>query len=357
MAAEVVGGLLTGSLALLADAAHMLTDAGGLALALLAIRFGERPRRRNGPTATCAGGALGAGQRRRAPRPHDLHPLRGVAASSTRPRSSAARCWRARWRPWLVVNLISMRLLSGGSSESLNVKGAYFEVLSDMLGSLGDRGGSDRDGHGWAAGRPDRGAGIGLFIVPRTWSCSARSPISCWRAPRPRSTSCCWSAACRDPGVAGVHDLHVWTITSGLDAMSGTWWCLGRVTPPACAAGHARQILADEFRSITLRSRSKMRRFERGKGSETSERNLSRSASAADGVSPSQSRNTELRCQLGPTRSFPALATVLGGPVAAVRQPGPAVTSAVQHLAAGVCSPRSRARSCRPQASAIPDRV
>ena len=71
----------------------------------------------------------------------------------------------------LVVNLVSMWLLAGGSSQSLNVKGAYFEVLSDMLGSLGViLAALIVMFTGWRLADPIIGAGIGLFIVPRTWS-------------------------------------------------------------------------------------------------------------------------------------------------------------------------------------------
>jgi len=70
----------------------------------------------------------------------------------------------------LIVNLISMRLLASGSQESLNVKGAYFEVLADMLGSLGVIvAAAIVVLTGWQLVDPIIGAGIGLFIVPRTW--------------------------------------------------------------------------------------------------------------------------------------------------------------------------------------------
>lgn len=70
----------------------------------------------------------------------------------------------------LTVNLISMKLLSAGSSESLNVKGAYFEVLSDMLGSLGVIVAAGVVMvTGWTLADPIIGAAIGLFIIPRTW--------------------------------------------------------------------------------------------------------------------------------------------------------------------------------------------
>lgn len=137
MLAEVVAGLLTGSLALLADAAHMLTDAGGLALALLAINFAKRPATPQKTYGYLRAEILAAllnavvllvvtifilfeaYQRFLNPPPILGVPMLIVAAIG------------------LVVNLISMRLLSAGSDQSLNVQGAYFEVLSDMLGSLG----------------------------------------------------------------------------------------------------------------------------------------------------------------------------------------------------------------------------
>lgn len=71
----------------------------------------------------------------------------------------------------LVVNLVSIKLLLAGSSESLNVQGAYFEVLSDMLGSLGVIAAAwSSCTRGWTLADPIIGAGIGLFVVPRTWS-------------------------------------------------------------------------------------------------------------------------------------------------------------------------------------------
>lgn len=170
MVAEVVGGLVTGSLALLADAAHMLTDVGGLALALLAIRFAAReatPQRTYGYLRMEVLSALTnavvlllltvyilfeAYQRFLSPPEILSGPMLVVAVIG------------------LIVNLISMRLLAGGSSESVNVKGAYFEVLSDMLGSIGVIiAALLMMWKGWRLVDPIIGAGIGLFIVPRTW--------------------------------------------------------------------------------------------------------------------------------------------------------------------------------------------
>lgn len=222
MGAEVAGGLLTGSLALLADAAHMLTDAGGLALALLAIRFGERPATPQRTYGYLRAEILSALANavvllvltiyilyeayRRFVEPPDVlgWPMLLVAAVG------------------LGVNLISMRLLSSGSSESLNVQGAYFEVLSDMLGSLGVIVAAlVIMVTGWKLADPIIGAGIGLFIVPRTWSLLRQATHILLEGTPPRvDVDLMANTIGSIPGVVAVHDLHVWTITSGLDAMS-----------------------------------------------------------------------------------------------------------------------------------------
>ena len=170
MVVEAVGGVLTGSLALVADAAHMLTDAGGLALALIAIRFAERPatpQKTYGYVRLEILAALlnavvlllltifilyEAVDRFLNPPPILAGPMLAVAVVG------------------LAVNFASMKLLAAGSSESLNMKGAYFEVMSDMLGSLGVIiAALVVMFTGWRLADPIIGAGIGLFIVPRTW--------------------------------------------------------------------------------------------------------------------------------------------------------------------------------------------
>ena len=223
MAAEIVGGLMTGSLALLADAAHMLTDAGGLALALAAIHFAARPatpQKTYGYLRFEILSALAnavvlllltfyilyeAYQRFLDPPEISSLPMLAVAVVG------------------LGVNLASMRLLSAGSSESLNVKGAYFEVLSDMLGSLGVIiAALVIMLTGWTLADPIIGAGIGLFIIPRTWNLLKQAAHILLEGTPPEVDVGLLESSLRAiPGVTGVHDLHVWTITSGLDAMSG----------------------------------------------------------------------------------------------------------------------------------------
>uniref|UniRef100_UPI0021C68063 cation diffusion facilitator family transporter n=1 Tax=Microvirga sp. Mcv34 TaxID=2926016 RepID=UPI0021C68063 len=237
-----------GSLALLADAAHMLTDAGGLALALLAIRFAERPatpQKTYGYLRAEILSALAnavvlllltvyilyeAYQRFLAPPEILGGPMLAVAAVG------------------LVVNLISMRLLAGGSSESLNVKGAYFEVLSDMLGSLGVIVAALVVLFtGWSLADPLIGAGIGLFIVPRTWTLLKQAThILLEGTPPEVDVSLLESKLRAIPGVNAAHELHVWTITSGIDAMSGHL-VLADMADGARILRMARQVMTEEF--------------------------------------------------------------------------------------------------------------
>ena len=219
---EVAGGLMTHSLALLADAGHMLTDVAGLGLALLAIRFAERPAT---PEKTygyyrveilaavanavvliaISGGVLyEAYERFRNPPKVASGPMLAVAVVG------------------LAVNLVGIFVLRKGSGESLNMKGAYFEVLSDMLTSVGVIVASIvMLTTGWYYADPLISAGIGLFILPRTWIL-LREAIGVLLEGTPAGVNL---AAIREMvtqlrGVKEMHDLHVWSLTSGVNAMS-----------------------------------------------------------------------------------------------------------------------------------------
>ena len=90
----------------------------------------------------------------------------------------------------LLVNLVSFRLLTAGSKESLNVKGAFLEVLSDLFGSAGAIAAAVVVATtGWRYADPLIGAGIGLFILPRTYKLAAQRCASSSKPPRPASTS------------------------------------------------------------------------------------------------------------------------------------------------------------------------
>jgi cobalt-zinc-cadmium efflux system protein len=223
MVAEVVGGLLTGSLALLADAAHMLTDAGGLALALIAIRFAERPATPQKTYGYVRAEVLSALANAVVLLLLTIYILYEAYERFINPPEILSGPMLAVALIGIVVNLISMRLLASGSSESLNVRGAYFEVLSDLLGSFGVViAALIVMTTGWTLADPIVGAGIGLFIVPRTWRLLKEAVhILLEGVPAEIDLTLLERVLKEIPGVAAVHDLHVWTLTSGLDSMSG----------------------------------------------------------------------------------------------------------------------------------------
>lgn len=222
MVAEVVGGLVTGSLALLADAAHMVTDAGGLALALLAIHYAAKP-----PTPGKSFGYL---------RFEILAALANAVVLLGVTVFIFYEAYRRLVEPpeilgWpmllialvgLGVNLASMKLLAAGSTQSLNVKGAYFEVFADMLGSLGVIiAALVVMATGWRWVDPLVGAGIGLFIVPRTWRLLNEAlHILLEGTPPGVDLEALRTEIEALPGVRRAYDLHAWTLTSGFDAMS-----------------------------------------------------------------------------------------------------------------------------------------
>lgn len=223
MVAEVIGGLWTGSLALLADAAHMLTDAGGLALALIAIRFAERPRTPQNTYGYVRMEVLAALTNAVVLLLLTVYILYEAYKRFLDPPEIIGGPMLVVAIIGLGVNLISMKMLSAGSTESLNIKGAYFEVLADMLGSLGVIVAAVVVLlTGWKMVDPLIGAGIGLFIVPRTWGLLKQAiHILMEGTPSEIDMALLERRLLEIPGVTGVRDLHVWTITSGADAMSG----------------------------------------------------------------------------------------------------------------------------------------
>lgn len=219
---EVIGGFWTGSLALLADAGHMLTDVAGVGLALLAIWFAEKPatpERTYGYYRVEILAALTnavvlmlisiyilyeAFQRFKNPPEVQSVGMLGVAAIG------------------LVINLFGMYILKSGSTESLNMKGAYFEVLSDMLTSIGVIiAGIIMLITGWYYADPIISAGIGLFIFPRTWAL-LKDAVAVLLEGTPTDVNLAElrESLAKIEGVSSIHDLHVWSLTSGVNAMS-----------------------------------------------------------------------------------------------------------------------------------------
>jgi len=223
MVAEAVGGYAAGSLALLADAGHMLTDVAALGLALVVAHLCERPvtaersyglQRLEILAALVNGAALiviavGIGieawHRFRTPLAIRAGVLLGVASLG------------------LVANVVSARILHSDHDHSLNQRGAYLHVLSDTLGSLGAiLAGVVVLFTGWTAADPLISVGIGLLILHGAWRLVKESTDVLLEAtPAHISMSEVHDRMASVPGVASVHDLHVWTVTSGVVAMSG----------------------------------------------------------------------------------------------------------------------------------------
>ena len=227
LVAEIVGGVLTGSLALLADAGHMFTDVGGLALALFAMWFAQRkatPERTYGYyraeiLAALANAVVLIGV--------SLYILVEAYQRFRNPPLIASGWMLLIGVVGLAVNLIGMGILRAGSGESLNLKGAYFEVMSDMLSSLGVIGAALIMWlTGWRAVDALVSAAIGVFILPRTWSLLRQATgVLLEGTPSDVNLPALREAVSRLSGVSGVHDLHVWTLTSGVNAMSAHVIC------------------------------------------------------------------------------------------------------------------------------------
>ena len=222
LVAEVIGGLLTHSLALLADAGHMLTDVAGLAFALLAIRFAERPATPERTYGYYRIEILAALVNAVVLIGISLYILYEAYERFRNPPEIQSGGMLAVALVGLVVNIAGIYLLKSASKESLNMKGAYFEVLSDMLTSIGVIvAGIIMLTTGWYYADPLISAGIGLFILPRTWML-LRDAVGVLLEGTPNDVNL---TALRESirtveGVADVHDLHVWSLTSGINAMS-----------------------------------------------------------------------------------------------------------------------------------------
>ena len=222
LAAEVVGGIATHSLALLADAGHMLTDVAGLGLALLAIRFAERPATPDRTYGYYRVEILAAVVNAVVLIGISIVVLFEAYERFRNPPSVASGPMLLVAVVGLVVNIVGILLLRKGSDESLNMKGAYFEVLSDMLTSIGVIVASViMLTTGWYYADPLISAGIGLFILPRTWIL-LREAVGVLLEGTPAGVNLAGirEMVGRLPGVQEMHDLHVWSLTSGVNAMS-----------------------------------------------------------------------------------------------------------------------------------------
>ena len=247
LAVEVTVGLLTGSLALLSDAGHMATDVLGLAMALGAAVLARRPSARHTyglyraeVLAALANAVL----------------LLGVAVfvlvegvrRLTDPPVVAGLPVLVTAAAGLVANVFAFLILRDAAATSINVRGAYLEVLADLVGSIGVLvSGALTLAFGWRWVDPIVAIAIGLFIVPRTIRL-ARTAIGILAqgAPPHLDLDEIRAALCSLPAVREAHDVHVWTLTSGMDVAS-----VHLATRPgadtAAVLGDAQDLLHDRF--------------------------------------------------------------------------------------------------------------
>ncbi|MFB7599612.1 cation diffusion facilitator family transporter [Streptomyces sp. NPDC056160] len=222
MVVEIVGGVLADSLALVADAAHMATDALGLGMALLAIHFANRPPSGNrtfgyaraeilAALANCLL-LLGVGG----------YVLYEAVQRFVAPAGTNGGLMIVFGLIGLVANSVSLTLLMRGQRESLNVRGAFLEVAADAVGSLAVMiSAAVILLTGWQAADPIASLAIGLLIVPRTVKLLRETlDVLLEAAPKNVDMDEVRAHILALDGVEDVHDLHAWTITSGLPVLS-----------------------------------------------------------------------------------------------------------------------------------------
>ncbi len=223
MVVEFVVGWATSSLALISDAAHMLTDVLGIGMALAAIMVARRATTGRNRTfglyraevlAALANAVL----------------LFGVAGYVLY--EAAGRFGNPPAVPGLPVvlaallglaaNAVSFLMLREGAKESINIRGAYLEVLADLIGSVGVLlSGLATLVFGWRYADPVMGVAIGLWVLPRTWKLARNAlHILFQHAPEGLDVAAVQADLADLPGVTEAHDLHVWTLTSGMEVAS-----------------------------------------------------------------------------------------------------------------------------------------
>lgn len=249
MVVEFVVGFATQSLAVISDAAHMLTDVLGVGMALTAILLARRAKATGSRTfgmyraevlAALANAVLlfgvagyvvfeAVGRFGNPPEVPGL-PVMLVAVGG------------------LLANFVSFLLLRDGAKDSINVRGAYLEVLADLIGSVGVLiSGAVTLIFGWRYADPVMGVAIGLFVLPRTWKLAAGAlRILFQHAPERVDVAAMQADLGELPGVEEAHDLHVWTLTSGMEVASAHLTTC-RDADPAQVLAAAQTLLADRY--------------------------------------------------------------------------------------------------------------
>ncbi|CAB4909981.1 unannotated protein [freshwater metagenome] len=245
---SIVGAIASGALALLADAGHMLTDVTGLLISLFAITLAARPTTMH--------------------RTFGLMRLEILAAAANAMLLFivAAFIGFEAWQRWstptaidgplmlgfaavgLIANLVGMKLLRAGALQNLNLKGAYLEMFGDLLGSVAVVVAAIGIWiTGWERIDPLVSVVVVLMILPRAWLL-LREALSILLETTPKSLNLdeVREHLLQEPDVIDVHDMHAWTITSGVEVMSAH--VVVRDMQPSCDTG----ALLNELQSCLL---------------------------------------------------------------------------------------------------------
>lgn len=219
---EVVGSVVTGSLALLADAGHVLTDIAGVSLALLAIWFGSRPATERRTFGFYRLEILAAIVNALVLFGISLYILFEAWRRFREPIEVASTGMLAIAAVGLAVNLFAAWLLRNAQRGSLNLRGAYLEVVADALGSVAVIVAAVLIAiTGWTGFDPIASVVIGLLIVPRTWGLLREAmDVLLEATPKDVDITHVREHILGAPGVTDVHDLHIWSITSGMNLVS-----------------------------------------------------------------------------------------------------------------------------------------
>lgn len=230
--AEVIGGVVSGSLALLADAGHMLSDAGGLIVAALAMLIGSRPATRRSTygfrRAEVLAAAVNAGA--------VCVIAVWIAVSAFRRMGEGVEVETGMMLAvavvGLVANLVSAVILNGGQGESLNMRGAYLHVLADLLGSVAVIVAAVIIGFtGWNWVDPVASLVIALLILPRSWSLlRTAGAVLMERVPDEVDEAGLRERLGGVDGVDRIHDLHVWSV-DGESALASVHVVAGEEVP------------------------------------------------------------------------------------------------------------------------------
>jgi len=246
---QVTVGFFTSSLALLSDSAHVFTDIFGIFMALAAIlvaqRAARRPDRTFGMYRTEVFAAL-------------ANAILLFAVAGWVLYEAASRFSDPPEVPGLPVaivavvglamNVIAFLMLRSGAKESINIRGAYLEVMADMIGSIGVLvSGLVTLAFGWRYADPVIGVAIGLFVLPRAFNLGRHAVrILLQQAPDRIDVTSIIEKINALPGVLDAHDLHVWTLTSGMEVASVHVTAVSDADPTTVLAA-TQTLLAEDF--------------------------------------------------------------------------------------------------------------